>query len=1507
MSHDARDRFKPTRAGVINVWDYADEEFAFADGRLVLRGHNGSGKTKALEVLFPFILDGHTDPRRLDPFSGQNRTMKSNLLYRGQDAEHGYVWMEFARPGDGPRPETATLVIGLRAQQHRDGVTTSFFVTDRRLGVDFGLLSSDGRPLTERQLKAALGEESHHTSAADYRAAVDARLFGLGDRYVQLLDLLLALRRPLLAKDLDPEKVSDTLTAGLSPLDEELIDQAARDFANLSAVQRRFDDATAAHAAVETFTGAYTSYLTVHARHRSSGVAAALARAEEYISALAGHTAALATATAEGERLAAEVGRVKEEADELEAVRRGLSESEALRDAQALEVELRHSDDRGRELAETARRLHRQGEEITRLREEAEGVARHLEQRRSAIADLLAELEESADRAGITGDGEGSADTGSDTARARAAARAADLDEVRAHLADLHRVEAERGRADADAARARTALAEAEEACARAETGLESARAGVSDDLRAWSRRWTEGPGAVCDRASLPALDAALDTCGQPGAPTLPEVFTDLTDPARTDAIRHEHRLAADHERITAELAAVRAERAEVAAERDDAPPADRARTASREGRPGAPLWRLVRFADGLEPDRAAGIEGALDAAGLLTAWVHPDPESAGTALAARTADAHLVPAPPGTAPAGPTLADVLVAEEQDHVPADVIDRILASIALAGTPAAHGPDPVSAASTGPGATAAGADTAPGSGPASPGSACAAPGPAAAPGRAAVQDAVPTAAGTPTPGGPATTAPGEPTGPGTPPAPGTPLAHVTTGGGFSLGVLVGAGPKAAPEFIGATNRAARRRERLADLDARLAALTADLTATEERLAQAADRVKAFALARTDLPDTAPVARALRTLEHHATLVAGARATREQARLCLDSATADVDAHRTRLRAVAAERSLPTAPADLDAVAAALDAFRAAHRSLIQTRTDVERAEHDLSERTATIERLAQAHTADTRAHEERAAEHAETATRLRTRQESVGAPAREVIDRLRRTEEDLVHARSVLADLRERAAAARDEVVRAESGIENGRSSLRLALEAVFEHCAGLAPLTRPGARTLLGIDGGHPWPAPALWPDAEEAADRVTAAVTGGTAPAGALRSVLPAGAAETLDAFTARVGTAPVTEAALKTAGNRMSEALRVFTDALAATADGHQVDHEADPSGLVVVHVNDEAGRNPLPAFARLVAERVEEQDALLRREERGVLEDELLTAIAQQIRDRVRTARDLVRSMDADTRSRPMTSGTRIGIRWTRADHLTGRGRAVADLLRRDSVGPGPEGLADLRGELREMIRAYHAAHPRATYKQVLAAVLDYRDWYRFELRKAVPGQEEVRLTKAKHEEMSGGEKSAAIHLPLFAAANALYSSARATCPRLIALDEAFAGIDDRYKPELMGLTVTFDLDVFMTGHDLWVHYDSVPMAAHYDMHHDKASHTVSAMFMLWDGAQVVDADAGFSGNDALAAHLLGITPSRFVPLNTEGTLPVGDDPQEGPAGGATAALPGPEDAM
>ena len=350
------------------------------------------------------------------------------------------------------------------------------------------------------------------------------------------------------------------------------------------------------------------------------------------------------------------------------------------------------------------------------------------------------------------------------------------------------------------------------------------------------------------------------------------------------------------------------------------------------------------------------------------------------------------------------------------------------------------------------------------------------------------------------------------------------------------------------------------------------------------------------------------------------------------------------------------------------------------------------------------------------------------------------------------------------------------------------------------------------------------------------------------------------------------------MTEGTLKNTADRMSVALKDFTEALAACDEDYRVDWE--PGAVVTAHVIDDEGRKPVAQFATRIAERAADQGVLLEDRERKVLEDELLAALAQQIHGRVIAARDLTRDMNSDTRSKPMSSGIAVGIRWAQSDKITELQRATSRLLERDS--PGQERLAELRGLLREMIREYRVSHSRATYREALANVLDYRSWHAFELLLIQPGEPEVRLTRAKHSAMSGGEKSAAIHLPLFAAANALYSSAKDHCPRMIALDEAFVGIDERYKPDLFGLAVKFDLDLFMTGHDLWVTTATVPMIAHYDMLHDKTTRTVSALLMLWDGEQLVDASAGYADNDALVSQLLGFRPTRYAPLGTASTL-------------------------
>jgi hypothetical protein len=1495
------DRFKPSRAGVINVWDYVDEEWAFADGRLALRGHNGSGKTKALEVLFPFVLDGVADSRRLDPFSGENRTMKSNLLYRGQESEYGYVWMEFRRgtagtqgTAENPPAETITLIIGMRAHRNSDGVRMSFFITGKRLGVDFGLLSADSRPLTERQLRAVLEPDAWRRTATEYRDLVDHRLFGLGrERYTQLLDLLLALRRPLLAKDLDPAKVSDTLTAGLSPVDEDLVQQAARDFENLAAVQKLFDDLMTANAAVAEFSAHYEAYLRSHVRFALDRVRARSDAAADHAERLAAAAAARRRA-ADAER-AAEADREasKAEGERLQGRLEGLKNSEEYKAQGRIEDKRREVAARAAEVARQRAGVDSGRRRVAGLAEEVAKLSRRAGDSRAAAARHAAALADAAQRSGIADDGFGAIDQGTTgepgadlltTARARVAARRDDIGEIRRLLEAIRDARAKRAYADQELARKQATeqrqQSEAEAAAAR----LAEARQAAAESLAAWTARWagtadsaspaapalavvTSGlPPGVFTEDDAATIAAALDRIGEPGAASLSEIYDGCVSDRQAATIAARTSLEAALAAARLRLADLREERDAIAAERDDAPPSTDLRPASRDARPGAPLWQLVRFAPGVPDDIAAAIEGALYGAGLLTAWVHPDQALTAAALQAAEADGYLIPTvPAGSArvssasptalptgsPAGKTLADVLVAEDQEHVPPDVVVAVLRSITLAEDIMAAAPDiPARQEPHGPRDGGELRER------------------RARRGLDYVFGDVPALAPSRDPGS----------------AAGQAAPVVSAKAQFSYGVHVGARPKAAPEYIGATNRAARRRARLEEQDAAIGQAQARARETETALNGAQALLDDFRRARRELPDTGTIAKAAERAGRSAALLAHARGEVGSAERQVDEAIAEADAVTRQLRHRAAERRMPTREEEVDDIARAAAEFENAAVALHGERLTLARAEEDLQERTESLARQRQEH--------EEAEAAAQDAERLqealeeefRTLEEALQQDVQQVLERVRQAERELRNAQARYGEHDRNARREHDNATAAGRDVSNERQALADAIANLQEQARQFGEFTRPDLRPLIGVAVAAPWPESGAWPASETASDTLAASLTAGqdeapADPVTAVKHTLPAGVTELIDAFaTATRGGRQVTEGTLKNTQDRMSVALKDFTDALAACEEDYRVDWE--PGAVVTVHVIDDEGRKPVSTFARRIDERAKDQGVLLEDRERKVLEDELLTALASQIHTRVVAARDLTRNMNADTRAKPMSSGISIGIRWSQSDKITDAQRQASRLLDRDQ--PGPERLAELRAVLRDMIREYRAGHPRATYREALAAVLDYRGWHAFELLLITPGEGEARLTRAKHSVMSGGEKSAAIHLPLFAAANALYSSAKDRCPRLIALDEAFVGIDERYKPDLFGLAVKFDLDLFMTGHDLWVTTATVPMIAHYDLFHDKVTRTTSALLLLWDGQQLIDATAGFKDNEALTTELLGFRPTRHTPLGTDATL-------------------------
>ncbi|WP_319463582.1 TIGR02680 family protein [Micromonospora sp. RTP1Z1] len=1359
-------RFAPTRAGIINLWDYRDEEFLFVDGWLVLRGPNGSGKTKALEVLFPFVLDGRIEPRRLNPFASEDRTMKSNLLYRGQEVTHAYVWMEF---GDGE--EYVTVGIGLRAHRHVDRVTRWHFVADGRVGVDFSLLDADDRPLNRRDLLDRLGADAVRDSAEGYRQLVDARLFGLGPaRYEQLLDLVLTLRKPQLAKDLNPVELSRTLQRGLRPVEDHLLVEAARSFDDMEAVARTLEGLVVADAATAAFLTVYSTYLRTHARAAADTLTARRNAVATQSAALGdAHRTADAAAEAESEagtRLRAvegEPGRLRAHLDSLKA-------SAAYQSHEQLADLERHVHD----LAEAAERADdaAAAEEtaVARRRTEWERATVATRDARAAADRLAAELLLDAETAGITWSADDAApDDLAARITARAAARRDDVRAVREQVARHDQAERDHSRSAADAAGATAAAADAEQAERRAEDAVAQARA----RLRAQIGQWAQGNAGLLADLACPelasALAAAVDTTGEPGAQTLREVYAEATAAAVTRRRDRLAALAARRAALADRRAEVAAERDRIAAEHDDAPPVPVTRPATRTGRPGAPLWRLVRFADGVTGADAAATEAALHAAGLLDAWLHPDPETAATALAGDDLDGYLLPLPPHRRPTGATLADVLAPEEQEDVPAGRINEVLASVALADRAT-----PQASAEVG-------------------------------------------------------------------------TAPVTVGvdGRYAQGVGVGRFAKASCEYIGATARAARRAARVAECDRQLATIDADLGAVDRDRASVEALLAAVDAAAAQLPAPAPVHAALRELDRAAATLRARQEASAAAAARLDQTLAERAAAAAALRRTAAERSLP-----VDRVydtAEAVDRFEKRGVRLESARPAAARAAEQEDQARQRHDEAVDRFTAAQDIARTARSRHRDKAEAYRTLRDSVGADAERVLADVARTADGITEAEQAVEQARTQLGAARERRVAALTRVELGEQAVTAAVAEAQHDAQRLRPYAQPDLLGLLRCPTDLRWPVGAPGDQSGSELDPQVAALH--EAILAATRELSP-------------------TETSLKQSATRLTTALTELQAQLPAAGLDHRPEWDT-ADGVIVVRVADEQGLTPVAHFADRIARERRDQEQLLTDSEQRVLEDALLGQLARQIHHRTIEARDLVAAMDSQMRARRMSSGLTVGVGWRLADDLDAEQRDVCKLLERDPARLGPAQLTTMRRHFAARIKTARATAPERPYRELLGDVLDYRQWRTFAFTLHRPGGGTEALTRARHSQLSGGEQSVSLHLPLFAAANALFGSARPDAPRLLGLDEAFAGVDDTGRGELMALAKQFDLDLFMTGYDLWATHPAVSGAAHYDLSHSAVEHAVSTVLLVWDGSTNV---ADFDGT---LARALGSPETRRAP--------------------------------
>jgi uncharacterized protein (TIGR02680 family) len=1326
------ERWKPLRAGLVDMFYYDAEEFWFHDGRLLLRGNNGTGKSKVLALTLPFLLDGELASHRVEPDGDRQKKMEWNLLLGGRHPNSerlGYTWLEFGRRATDGATEFVTVGCGLKAVTGRGIARHWFFVTTQRVGEDLCLLPASRVPLTREKLREEVGAHGLvYDRAADYRRAVDEALFGLGEqRYEALINLLIQLRQPQLSKRPDEKLLSRALTEALPPISPGLVATVAEALRGLDEERDALRSLAEARESANDFLGHYRTYAMIAARRKAAGPRQTQSRYEQLGRDLTTADEAFATADSQLEAARLQLEGLEQRRTQLEARRDALRLDPAMRDAERLD-QMREEAQRRDETARIRERDRSRLVSDERNRAARAGEAARREAAAREALDLAQghALETAATARCAQGHQAAAGRWDEDLARARrdtqavADRQARTVGQLEGLLAETAtcdralqgaRAEEDRLTGELQAAAGRLAAAE-EEAGRRARelasayrsylAGLTELRIADPDELIGALEGWA----VTGDAANLAV--AAVDDAARAAGADLGRLEAGLS--SRRDA--HVER-ADDLEREIQRLLDGG----------HDAPPAPHARAPGvRDDRLGAPLWKVTDFAPDVPGAHRAALEAGLEAAGILDAWVTPDGNLVEGDV---TVVSGLAPAP------GPSCASVLVPaidagdRQARALSGDAVRAVLSAIGLGGA-----------------------------------------------GRT----------------------------------------WISVDGRWAHGVLGGTWRKDSAGYIGEGAREGARRARITRLSAELEQERSAIDKLDVALAEAAERRDRLADEHRAVPSDAAV-RDAHTMAA-AVRQRGAELREQHADAVEVSARrqAELTDALTRADEFARDVGLPAGPGELAEVKVGVSAYRLALAGLWPTaeawQETVRAAADALTQLTDSRERLEEAAGDAATAQQEALAARQEYEGLL----ETAGAAVEDLQARLAQVRGDLRQR-----DGAEKAARAAEQQAAIDRGrAEGARETLRGEIEeagrvrdkavAEFQSFAATG-LLRVALPLVDFPDVTQPWAA--------------TPAVLLARAVNAALES------ADDGDGPWDRIQ-------------KRVTDEHKVLADGMAR--HGHSAGLTLR-DGIIVVDVLFQGRSHDIPGLAAALGEEADQRARLLSAREQEILENHLLNEVAGTLHELITAAEAEVSQMNAELESRPTSTGMKLRLIWQQAREAPDGLDRLRHKLRQTIDAWSAADRAEVGAFLQQRIAAEHADNHGAGWAETLTAALDYRTWHEFAIQRLQDGQWRPATGPA-----SGGERALVASVPLFAAASAHYKSAgNPHAPRLIALDEAFAGVDDDSRAKCLGLLAMFDMDVVMTSEREWGCYPQVPGLAICQLSRQDGVDAVLVTPWRWDGRE------------------------------------------------------------
>ncbi|MGW4937316.1 SbcC/MukB-like Walker B domain-containing protein [Streptomyces sp. NPDC004166] len=337
-------RWRLVGAGLSNVWRYGDLDLPAASGRLLLRGPNGTGKTTALEALWPYLLD--LNAAKLAAGKARPTTLKL-LMSEGTPAKgrrYGYLWLTFAAPTGEPAlttPDAAAdddvVSFGVRLQYSPSSTPAVRVVP----------FTMPGRPLKDLALRGPNNSALEYEEFSDRIEAVGGRVFPEPEDYVEdlaariwsttagelrlLASRLREVRNPTLLGDVSPAAAADALRQSLPGVAEDVLTATAEALAESDTTREAFERDEHAATLLQEFARVWTGHAVDVTRTAHTAACRAHDDAGTRKRRVQQRTGLLERAKADADQAAGDVQRLENAHQKAQAAVRAIETSDAYR------------------------------------------------------------------------------------------------------------------------------------------------------------------------------------------------------------------------------------------------------------------------------------------------------------------------------------------------------------------------------------------------------------------------------------------------------------------------------------------------------------------------------------------------------------------------------------------------------------------------------------------------------------------------------------------------------------------------------------------------------------------------------------------------------------------------------------------------------------------------------------------------------------------------------------------------------------------------------------------------------------------------------------------------------------------------------------------------------------------------------------------------------------------------------------------------------------------------